>query len=101
MSAIFDVATAQWRRMRAEYQDVLDAQYAAAEHTCNGNLVNARGRAAGVTGMDVFTGPPNVVTAYASDELAEHLRNHPRLTLAEFERQWLDSEPAWDEAVAS
>lgn len=89
---IFDLAASQWRRMRSDYQDVLEAQYAAAEHTCNGYLVNARGRAAGVTGMTVFTGPPNVVAAYASDELVEHLSVHPRLTLADFERQWLEAE---------
>lgn len=90
MSLIFATASAQWAAMRAAYQDVLEAQYEAAEEATNGYMVNARGQAKGWTGMAVFTGPPTVVQAYASDELKEHLAAHPRTSTRAFEAQWFE-----------
>lgn len=90
MSAIWSHAGSQWRAMRRDFQDVLEAEYARAVDETAGNMVNARGRAKGVTSMDVFTGSWNIVAAYASDELKEHLRLHPRTTLQAFERYWLE-----------
>ena len=88
-SAIFAHAAELHAPMQRDLALVREAQYAAAVDACNGNLVNARGRAAGVTSWDVFTGGRHLVTAYGTDELRDHLAAHPRTTLAAFEREWI------------
>lgn len=90
MSVIFDSAAREWAQMRRDYQDVVEAEYAAALAATNGYMVNRAGVERGWTTWRVFTGPPNVVAAYGTDELRDHLAAHPRLTLARFEQQWLD-----------
>jgi hypothetical protein len=52
-------------------------------------LVNKAGRAIGVDGDDLFTGPGGYAAKYASEELMEWWQKHPRLTLARYEIQWL------------
>jgi len=89
-SVIFARARAQWHAMRRDYQDVLEAQYAAAEEATNGYMVTAEGQSWGWSGWSVFTSNPTTQAAHGSPELLEWLREHPRLTLAEFERQWAE-----------
>lgn len=93
MSLIFQAAAAEWRRVRDEYELHLEAQYAQALEECNGVLLNARGKAAGIDSFSLFRGPGRRAAAYASDELMEFWQRHTRLTFAEFERasfMWAD-----------
>lgn len=83
---IFDAAAAEWRRVRAEYQLHLEAQYAAAVDECNGVLLNARGKAAKVDPFSLFKGPGRRAAAYASEELVSFWQRHTRVTWADFER---------------
>jgi hypothetical protein len=87
-SAIFARAAQDWARMRDEYSLYLEGYIAqAVEQTCS-VLLNARGRAAGVSETALFTGPPSFVAAYGSEELVEFMRVQPRMTLQRFEEQW-------------
>lgn len=76
--------------MRAELDAVRLAEYDAASAATRGNLLSRRGLAAGVDSWDVFLGGPNMVRAYGSDELREHLERHPRTTRAAFEAAWFE-----------
>ena len=90
MSAIFALAADEWRRMKEQYDLYHEAAYEQAETACNGVLLNERGKKAGVDAYSLFKGPWARARAYASEELIEHWSRHPRLTVAEFERQWRD-----------
>lgn len=92
MSVIYGWATEQWNQMRRDYQDVLEAQYAAAVHATHGYMVNARGLAAGHNSLSVFTGSQQIIGAYGTRELKDWLWNHPRTTLAAFEAGWFNPE---------
>ncbi|MHC9046734.1 hypothetical protein ACYX8G_19280 [Microbacterium saperdae] len=87
MSLISD-AFAEWRECRAEYDETLYTQYAAAEEATRGAMLNARGRAKGIDPFSLFKGPEVRALAYASEELVEHWAAHPRVTFAKFEKQW-------------
>lgn len=87
MSIIRD-AFADWRECRAEYDETLYAQFEAAEEATWGALLNARGRARGIDPFSLFMGPEVRALAYASEELVEHWAAHPRITFAQFEKQW-------------
>lgn len=91
-SAIFAAATRLWHACRMDYAVYLEAFCLEAETATNGNMLNARGRAAGVTSWSLFLRSPAYVEAYASDELRDWLRVRPRLTFADFEQQWLDEQ---------
>lgn len=91
MSAIMADALAAWRECRDEYSRYLEAAYAEADAATRGNLLNRRGRAAGIASASLFLGPRRRAEAYASDELREWWQTHPRLTYADFERQWIDA----------
>lgn len=100
MSLIYEAAIAEWRRTRADYSLFLEAQHRAASAVCNGALLNARGRAAGVSSFSLFMGPWARAKAYASEELIEFWDTSRRVTFAEFERQSYDDaaadlDPAW------
>lgn len=97
MSAIFDRAARRWEQMRGEYELVRLAEYEAASAATRGHLLSRRGLAAGQDSWTVFTGGPHLVRAYGSDELREHLQQHPRTTLAAFEAAWLTDreDPSW------
>lgn len=56
--AIYEMAGIIWAEMRADFDRALEARYAEAEAATNGYMVNRLGRAAGVTGYDLHTGPP-------------------------------------------
>lgn len=93
-SPIFARAAEEWARMRMAYGDYLEAHMARAEVETNGNLLNAKARAAGVTQERLFTANSTVAAAYASEELVDFWRTHPRMTLATFESQWLEDQYA-------
>ncbi len=90
-SAIFTSAVESWRECREAYAEHLEAQHTAAEQACRGVLLSRVGRAAGIAPESLFLGPLSRAEAYASDELREWWRTHPRLTYAAFERQWWHS----------
>ena len=97
-SPVFVFAAAQWSRMDAEFQILRQAEYDTAVEETSGYLVNARGVAAGWDSWRVFTGSPNIVAAYASEELRDHLAAYPRVRRVDFERSWLETwlgESAW------
>lgn len=98
MSLIFEAALDEWRRVRADYQVWLEAQHRAAERDTNGNLLNERGRAAGVSSFSLFMGPWARARAYASEELLAFWTKHPRMTFAQYEHttyQTLQDEQEW------
>lgn len=88
MSVIIAAAFAQWRECRAEYNDRLYSAYELAERETNGALLNAEGRARNVDPLALFMGNQAHAHKYASEELLEHWQRHPRVTFADFERQW-------------
>lgn len=90
---ILDEAFARWRRVRADFDDHLEAQLDAAERDCRGILLNARGRAAHIDPRSLFYGPAVRVTAYASEELREWFLTHPRTTFATYERHHPEAHP--------
>lgn len=95
VSLIFDSAAAEYRRVREEYQLHLEAQRAAAVDECNGVLLNARGKAAGIDPFTLFKGPGVRAAAYASEELVEFWQRHTRVTWERFERasyMWADAD---------
>ena len=92
MSLLFDLAAQQYRRMRQDYELILEAAYALAEHECNGYLLNRRGQAADIDPYSLFMGNETRALAYASEELIEHWGQHPRITFADYERQHLETD---------
>jgi hypothetical protein len=90
MSVIFAVAASEWRTVRADYELQREGAYERAETECNGKLLNARGRRAGIDPYSLFMGPAVRAYAYASEELVDHWARFPRLTFAEFEAQTFD-----------
>lgn len=96
MSAIFAAASTAWADMKAEYDAALAAAHALAETETNGNLVNRKGKAKGLTGWDMFTGPEIRARNYASEELLDHWNKHPRPNLNRFEAQWTEGRLSWN-----
>lgn len=88
-SAIFKQAAEDWARMRDDYERYIEQAYNRALHGTGGVLVNKAGRALHIDGLDLFTGPSARAFKYASEELIEHWKKHPRVSLAEYEVQWL------------
>lgn len=88
-SAIFAHAAQEWARMRDDYAGYIQQAYDAALEGTGGVLVNRAGRARHIDGFDLFTGPTATAHKYASEELTEWWKTHPRLTLEQYERQWL------------
>lgn len=91
MSAIYEYAGLIYAEMRREYEHALEARYAEAEAATNGYMVNRLGRAKGITGNDLHTGPADRAYRYASRELLDHWAERPRLSLSLFEADWLSS----------
>lgn len=89
MSLIIRAAFARRAEIRAEYEEVLWAAYQRAETACNGRLLNRRGAAAGIDPIRLFKSNTAFAYAYASEELIEHWRTHPRPTFAAYEAQRL------------
>jgi len=91
-SPIFAAALERYHAMREDFELVLENAYERAETECNGQLLNERGRRVGVDPYSLFYGPEVRALAYASPELVEHWATHPRMTVSDFERQWLEVE---------
>jgi hypothetical protein len=81
-------AAGRQRRASAKsaHRDWLEGQFVHAENTTRGNLVNKRGRAAGIDGRSLFTANANTRSAYASDELKSYWDRNPVVSAAEFQR---------------
>jgi len=79
----------RWAADRASQQSdraaIAEVSYLLAEEATRGNMLNKRGRALGVDERSLFTGPEARARAYASEELIEHWRTHPRPTAAMFQ----------------
>jgi len=56
----------------------------AAEAATNGYLVNAKGRARGISDREILTGRESVFNRYASDEARDYFATHPRPTVSYF-----------------
>lgn len=97
-SAIFESAARLYARMRADYEGHLQWTYVAAVEETAGVLVNKAGLAKGIDGYDLFSGNRAYAMKYASEELIEFWKKHPRLTQAEYEANWITGEMAWHEA---
>ena len=70
---------------RMERESLAELAYVEAEVDTRGNMLNKRGRAAGVDPRSLFTGPQSRARAYASEELLEHWKTHPRPTAAMYQ----------------
>jgi len=86
-SAAFTFSSDVWREMRDEYEDAKLAAYEAAETALNGVLLNARGKAKHIDAYSLFMGTKSRAHAYASEELIEWWKSHPRVTFQQFERE--------------
>lgn len=76
-------ATGQRNRERARerYAEV-DRAWLAAEAGINGYMLNARGRAMGISDKSLFTGSEERAMRYASEDLKRWWEDHPRPTAA-------------------
>lgn len=77
-------------RRRARYYahaEEIDRVWLEAEAATNGYMVNARGRAAGVSDKRLMTAPAADVRKYATDELKEYFATHNRPTAAHMRGQ--------------
>lgn len=90
-SPIYAAAAELWHAMKADYQDDLERRFREADDATHGYLVTREGRAKYISGHSLFTGSAARADQYASRELKDHWITHPRVTLAQFEREWLQS----------
>ncbi len=97
LSPILRDAFAHQRRLREEFGLLRLQNYIAAETETNGALLNPRGREAGIDPMRLFSGNRSYAYAYASEELVEWWRSHPRMTFPEYEKQMYEAEPEPDD----
>lgn len=97
MSMIYELAGELWAVMRKDYEAELDRRISHADEACTGYLVNQRGKDLGLTPRDLFTGPTDRAFKYATEELTRYWGRQPRMTLAQFEREWLYSRGGLEE----
>lgn len=90
MSTLFAQFAERYAAMRADYDLLLEAAYARAAEETRGRLLNDRGIRAGIDSRSLFLGPAVRVAAYASPELVEHFERYPRVTVADYERQYFN-----------
>jgi hypothetical protein len=90
VSAIFERASREWAEMHSEYGRYVEAAYNKALEATGGVLVNAEGKAKHIDGYDLFTGPAIRAYRYASEELTEFWAHSPRLSMNDFETQWVE-----------
>lgn len=89
LSPLVVAALEQRKMLRAEYELMLESAYELAAEACREQLVNAAGRRRGVTGASLFMGPEPRAHRWATPELLEHWRTHPRVTFEQFERAYV------------
>jgi hypothetical protein len=89
-SPLFATAVDAYHQARDEWSLLVEAAYLRAEAATRGHLLNRRGREQGIDPRTLFYGSQLRATAYASEELAAHWREHPadRLPWADFEARW-------------
>jgi hypothetical protein len=75
---------ARWRDRRTLRASEIERAYVEAEAATKGNMLNRRGREAGVDERTLFRGPESRARKYASEELLNHWENIPRPTEAYF-----------------
>lgn len=80
------------KRLRADFDDHLDAMYRAAEVDTNGVLLNRLGRRQGIDARSLFYGPFSRVEKYASEELYAWFAadDKRRMTWEQFEKMVLE-----------
>lgn len=86
--------------MRREYEHYLDSHMQQAMHETNGVLLNSRASARCVPERTVFLSNSRYANAHASPELKDFWSRNPRMTLSDFERQWVNSLEAHYEGIA-
>lgn len=86
-SVIFAAAARQWKEMRRDYQDYLEAQMRMAQEELGLYLLR---RGSEASTESVFTGSVAHAEAHASPELLDWWADHGRMTVEEFERQWFE-----------
>jgi len=89
MGAIFEKAKKDWQVMHGAWEGHIEWQYERALQECNGVLVNHLGRSKGIDGYTLFSGQLSRALKYASEELIAYWAHNRRLTLAQFEEQWV------------
>lgn len=77
------------QQVRVDYESWVDTQWLQAEADCNGRLLGAAARVAGVDSRSLFSGSTSRAVAHASEELVGWWQTHGRLTLAAFRHQAL------------
>ena len=98
-STIFARAARDWAEMRQGYETYLRYAYETALEGTGGVLVNKEGRAKHVDGLSLFTGPRKLAEKYASEELLDYWKRFPRLSLEDYERNWVMGNAGYYEAV--
>jgi len=93
MTTIFGKAAELWSEMQSDYQAYVDASYDKALEYCSGVLVNVEGRRLHIDGYTLFQGHTDRAYRYASPELIEYWAKTSRLTIASFEKQWMQGRP--------
>jgi hypothetical protein len=76
---------ARWTARKQERAEAIDQAWLAAEDGTKGNMLNRRGKEAGINERTLFTGPESRARKYASEELLNWWEDHPRPTAAHFE----------------
>ena len=89
MSSIFQHAAQQWYQMKSDYLSHVDNEYDKALEACSGVLVNKEGREQHVDGFSLFTGTERRAQKYASEELKDFWLTNPRLSVMDYELQWM------------
>lgn len=91
MSLIMKAAFEQWQEMRDDFELRRHAQYERAADELRGELLNRRGWGRGIDPYSLFVGPENRAFTYASDDLQMWWcrPKNQRLTVEEFEKQWV------------
>jgi hypothetical protein len=74
----------RWRDRRTIRATEIERAYLEAEAATKGNMLNRRGREAGIDERTLFRGPEKRARKYASEELLNHWESVPRPTEAYF-----------------
>lgn len=80
-----DARYAQRAAQVMEREAIIENAWLQAEAATSGVMLNKRGRALGISDRSLFRGPEARARKYASEELTEYWRTHPRPTGAMFQ----------------
>ncbi|WP_449061739.1 helicase-related protein [Planomonospora algeriensis] len=80
------------QKLRQQFHEWKEARFWEAETATNGFMLNARGRAAGIDPMSLFSGQWSRVSAYASDELMNWFERNGWKNLTEWRAEALANE---------